>query len=181
MKRKTRIRTEWLPKEDGFVCGKCKGTGKCADDKNKFLADCTAQFYWNEEQEKIICKCGRKLTTKEELEEQIDFKEIQQYGFWIRFMSDHFNPCVKCQDKIHTILMKSGAWYINNNKMDVDLTIFGDQCYFSFKWLTAHTRFTPCPKCIKQLQTKIRTSELHIYNDTKPIIELWRRWDLIEK
>ena len=180
MKRKTRVRTEWLPKEDGFVCGKCKRTGDCAGDMLE-LVNSDAQFYWDEEQEKIICKCEHKLTTKEELEEPVEFKEIQEYGFWIRFISDHFNPCYKCQDAIHTVLTKSGAWYIIDNKMDVNLTIFGDQCYFTFKWLTINTRFTPCPDCIKKLQTKIRTNELHMYNDTKPIIELWRRWDLIEK
>ena len=122
IKRRTRVRKVWVAKEE-FACKKCG-----AEDID----------IGYEEKEKILyCKkCGHKLTEKEELEEELIFNEIQQYGFWIRFVKEHFVPCKKCQDKLHISLFRNGTWYINDGNMGVDFAIFGRQCYFSIRWLT---------------------------------------------
>lgn len=176
MGRKTRIRTVSVPKEDNFWCSNCKATGAC-DDKE------SAPFFYDEAQEEIVCrKCKNLLGKEEELNDKLRIKEIQVYGFWLRFASSHFNPCGKCQDKLHISLFeKSGTWYICDKNFAVNLTVFGGKCYFSFRWLEKAMYFTPCKDCDKKLRTIIRRSELHIYNDVKPVIELWRVWDHLEE
>lgn len=168
IKRRRRIRKEWIIKEE-FSCKKC-GAGN--DD-----------IEWNEKKQVLFCKkCGHELRAKNELEEQVDFKEIQTYGFWIRFIKEHFIPCDKCQDRLHRLLYRSGTWYINDGNMGVDLAIFGGQCYFSVRWMQKAVYFTPCPECAKKLKELVLYKKLCIGNkETEPAIELWRKWELIEK
>ena len=169
IKRLTRVRKEWVIREEGFSCKKC-GAGN--DD-----------ILWNEEEKVLYCKkCKHELTEREELEEQIAFKEIQEYGFWLRFVKEHFNPCDKCQDRLHRMLYRSGTWYINNDNMGVDLAIFGDHCYFSIRWMAKAVYFTPCPECAEKLKELVRYNNLCIGNkDTEPAVELWRKWAVIDE
>jgi len=180
LKRKTRKRTQWFPKEDGYICGTCKAKGDCSDEKNS-----TEPFFWDEEAKKITCvKCGHQLTTKEELEDKFIVEEIQRYGFWLRFASEHFIPCKNCQEVLHKALFRRKAtWYINDDKMGVDLAIstYGNICYFSFRWIEPALYFTPCDNCIRKLRGIIKDKELHIGNDVKPPVELWRKWEHIEE
>lgn len=124
-----RLKTISVSKEDGFVCGKCGAKGNCDDSKELAIKNKKA-MYWDEkagEYGKIVClKCGHLLETKEELEMELKVIEIQQYGFWLRLLSEHFRPCPSCQEKLHKLLL---------------------------------------------------SKEMHIGNEEKPPIELWRLWE----
>lgn len=41
--------------------------------------------------------------------------------------------------------------------------------------------FIPCKKCQGEILKKFDEKELHIGSDGKPLVELWRKWDIIEE
>jgi len=188
-KRKIRKRTISIPREDGFICGNCGSKGQCGDS----MSGSSDKFYWDEDEKKIICKkCGRRLTTKKELEEDIIITEIQQYGFWLRFASEHFIPCSKCQDELHEMMMTEAVAMNNQGNITIESLrmkpMIGDVqpriiwCLV-LRFLTCRMPdkiFRPCGKCQKRIQKIWANKELHIGNETKPMVELWRKWDDIE-
>jgi len=130
--RLIRTKTISVPKESGFICGKCGATGDCADDRehalncpNKGQAGFNFAFYWDKdagEHGKIVCiKCNHWLETKKELETEIKVKEIQQYGFWLRFLSEHFIPCTNCQERIHELILQKETHLGSEDKPPVEL------------------------------------------------------------
>jgi len=192
MKRKIRTRKMWVPKENGFICGKCGAKGDCTDYKAEAVKG-NIPFYWNEkagEHGKIVCiKCNHWLETKEELEDLIDYKEIQRYGFWLRFASTHFIPCDECQDKLHEALMTSRIKINRTDSLsltrgDGEVWQFSLSLVFSmlgkYPKYKASLLFIPCEECQKELQKIWENKELHIGNDVKPMVELWRTWEMIE-
>lgn len=121
MERQIRERTIEVVKEEGFICGKCNAKGNCADTKDIAIKDEVA-FYWDKKEEKITCvKCGHQLTEKKELYDYIKVKEIQQYGFWLRFLSEHFVPCVDCQERIHKLIISKEMHIGSEEKPPVEL------------------------------------------------------------
>lgn len=188
VKRKIRKRTISVPREDGFICSICKAKGNCSDKKNS-----TDPFFWDEDIKKITCvNCGNRLTTKKELEEDLIVTEIQQYGFWLRFASEHFIPCRKCQDELHEMMMTETVAMNNQGNITIESLrmkpMIGDTrsriiwCLV-LRFLTCKIPdkiFRPCEKCQKRIQKIWKNKELHIGNETKPMVELWRKWDYIE-
>lgn len=119
-----------VPKEENYTCKKCgKTTKKMAESKEDALAK-GVNIYWDEVKGKILCTCGHWLGEREELYDFPEITEVQQYGFWLRFLSEHFIPCKHCQEELDKLL---------------------------------------------------RNKELHIGNDEKPLVELWRRWEMKEE
>ena len=204
VERKIRTRSIEVPKEKDYVCGKCSAKGDCADS----YADAHKKhmvFYWDEtqgEHGKIICvKCGHWLETKEELYENLPVKEIQQYGFWIRFAKEHFIPCDICQDELHNLLFDKTIWTtIPEDKEMIKLEIrFAEDKYrvdqktefklnFVFKLDQSYrtggyvATFRICGDCQHKLEEILLDEELCIGNkDTEPAIELWRKWEYMEE
>lgn len=187
MKRQIRTRKIWLVREENFICGTCKAKGGCSDEKNS-----TEPFFWDENARKITCvKCGHQLTTKQELEEQVEIKEIQQYGFWLRFMSKHFIPCDKCQEKLNEILtLQTGMPLEFGNPLCVSLYVYKIKkdvvgFYFVLSFVsptpTTSYHFVPCNDCQGKLRKLFIEKELHIGNEIKPMIELWRKWEIVDE
>lgn len=179
MKRKTRTRYIWCAKEDGFICGKCGAIGGCGDDKNT-----KEKMFWDKDEEKITCKCGHQLTTKNELEKKLKIREIHNYGFWLRFASAHFNLCEQCQDNLHNLLMGSNLKFYDSNC--ITLTKRNGEWVFRLNFVRCQNllntkAFTVCKNCQFELGEIMIYNELHIGNDTKPMIELWRRWQIIDE
>lgn len=184
MKRKTRVRTVSVPKEDGFICSKCGAKGDCGDS----IKDKTP-FYWDEKEKNIICKkCGRQLCKKSELEDELEVPEIQLYGFWLRFASEHFIPCEKCQDKLHKMLMSRQVAFYEPECITLELLEKKKKPVWQFLLrfiqcgaLSNGEVFRPCDECQKELTTIWTTKKLHIGNDIKPMVELWRKWDIVDE
>jgi len=180
MSRKTRVRTISVPREDGFICSTCGAKGDCSDS----IKDKTP-FYWDKDEKKIICKkCDRRLCKKSELEEELEIPEIQQYGFWLRFASEHLIPCEKCQDRLHEKLMKTSLFLGGQQS----IVLYKEKHrHINMRWRfhleflkATYVDFVPCDKCQKRLQEIWDTKELHIGNDMKPMVELWRKWEINE-
>lgn len=180
VRRKIRTKDMWLPREDGFICGRCNAKGDCVDSLEYDLE--TTIFYWDDKEQKIICrKCGKWLTDKTELEEKVKIREIQTYGFWLRFASEHFIPCNKCQDKLHNILTKNKMTFLNSKCITMMEFPKKKHWIFILWFLETSQSFTPCKKCQPKILKKIDEKELHIGSDGKPLVELWRKWDIIDE
>lgn len=185
-KLRRRTKKIWVPRENSFICGACGVKGGCSDEKTS-----KKPFFWDEIARKITCvKCGHQLTTKKELEELLEVEEIQTYGFWIRFVSEHFIPCKKCQDRIDGIFMVKKISLRMSNPNSVSLHVSrdsNDYIEFMFALGFAHpspilnVEFRPCDKCQGKLLKLFNKSEMHIGNDTKPLVELWRKWYTIDE
>lgn len=183
---RTRKRKEWFPKDCDFVCGKCGAKGDCGDRNSK------DPIFWDEDEEKITCrKCGHQLTSKKELQEKLTIEEVQLYGFWLRFLSEHFIPCKQCQKrlgKIFDLLTKMSIDFCN--PCCVRLRAYknaNDQPEFYFAMafinpteLTSY-KFEPCEDCQGKLWKLYSKKEMHIGNDEKPLVELWRKWHHIDE
>lgn len=183
VKRKTRIIKIWVPRENNFVCGECGARGDCGENE-AYAMENNLPFYWDDGEDCIMCRNAHKLTTKEELEKQIPVKEIQQYGFWLRFVSEHFIPCDKCQDKLHEKLMNSQVAFYNNLYITLEKLKKGWQFILGFVQcgsLSKGEDWIPCDKCQKELQEIWEDKELHIGNDVKPMVELWRKWEIVDE
>lgn len=183
-----RLRASWLDKEK-FSCPKCKNT-----DDDIGWNDKHSIHPRDEPEEVLFCKtCKYKLTEKKDLQELINFAEKIQIGFFLRFAGKHFNPCEKCQEEIDDIVLENLADIGNNNCVNLDqilisrnsktnkvrkLWIFG--FYFLQDILSneeySHLDFRPCDDCQKKLDKLWENSEIHIGNETKPMVEFWRRW-----
>jgi Zn ribbon nucleic-acid-binding protein len=190
---RTRKRTIWVAKEDGFICGTCKAKGGCSDEK-----DSTEPFFWDDDAKKITCvKCGHQLTTKEELEDPLIIDEIQMYGFWLRFLSEHFIPCKTCQEKLDKVFSLSRltknirvnslklqsphciTLHISKNERDLEEFMF--MLGFASENPLLTLEFVPCDKCQGKLLKTFNSKEIHIGNDSKPLVELWRKWEHIDE
>lgn len=190
---RTRKRNISVPREDNFVCRVCKAKGNCSDEKNS-----NEPFFWDEDAKKITCaKCGNQLTTKAELEETIIADEVQMYGFWLRFISEHFIPCKRCQKTLDTIFSISN---VDKNHRVHSIKLQSPQCItldisrnerdleeftFNLGFIKENPllsyEFTPCDKCQGKLLRLFNTKEIHIGNDSKPLVELWRKWEDIDE
>jgi len=190
VKRKTRIRTEWIPRENNFICSDCNSKGGCGDNKQNAIKN-KLPFFWDERYKKIVCLCGHWLESKEELEEQVDIKEIQQYGFWLRFMSEHFIPCDKCQERLNNVLTLQTKMMLDfDNPCCITLRAYKCEqnslpeftfiLSFVSPTTTTSYRFHVCDDCQGKLWHLFSKKELHIGNDTKPLVELWRKWEIID-
>jgi len=115
--------------------------------------------------------------------------QVLRYGLWLRFAHEHFNPCEKCQLKIHEALFTS-RWSIGENPM-VYLNFdygFESPAVFVFNFLSqenimSHTEVELCKKCTDNLKDKVlNAGELNIGNKdwSIPPVELWRRWEIKE-
>jgi len=193
---KTRKRTISVPKEDNFICGKCSTRGSC-DEKGS-----NTEFYWDEDEKKIICKkCGHRLTTEKELKDEILITEIQQYGFWLRFISEHFIPCKKCQEELDKIFNLMWTRLTEETPNDCTIDLGNPFCItlhilrnkndlIEFRFTLAFVSpspvdsytFVPCDEeCQGRLWRLFSEKEMHIGNDEKPLIELWRNWEYLEE
>ena len=110
-----------VPKEENFTCKKCgKTTMKMADNRDDAIIK-KVNIYYDEKQGKILCTCGHWLGEQEELYNYPEITEIQQYGFWLRFLSEHFIPCVNCQGKIHKLVVSKEMHIGSEDKPPVEL------------------------------------------------------------
>lgn len=197
-KLRTRKRTISVPREENFVCRICKAKGNCSDEKNN-----KDPFFWNKDEGKITCvECGNQLETKEELKEDLLITEIQQYGFWIRFLSEHFIPCKECQEKLDKLLYEKTIWRTLNPdqplitmeirfaeveydwqkddilKFDLNFVFRLDKSYKEGGYTET---FVPCKRCVEEFKKLMINKEFHIGNDNKPLIEFWRSWEYLEE
>lgn len=167
---KERIKRISVDKEDVF-CPKCKSV------------DIDFDY--------LKCEhCGYALGT-EDVMEKIDIVEVQEYGFWLRFMSEHFIPCEKCQEELSNIFEKVEEQLDFNNPNCVSLHFWKNyeqnqvECSFTLSFVsptpTSSYEYKPCKKCQKKILKKFSEKELHIGNDSKPLIELWRKWDINDR
>lgn len=182
IKRRLRVRKEWLVKEE-FSCVKCG-----AKDKDISWNDKNSDHPAGQPEEVLFClKCGHKLTKKEELEEEIIFKEIQQYGFWLRgLMSEHFIPCEKCQDRLHEMMMTMTVAFYTQDCITIETLKKKDELVWQFRLrfltcggLSDKEVFKPCEKCQKKLRKLWEIKNLHIGSEIKPPVELWRKMNQI--
>jgi len=171
---KERIKWTWLDKEN-LSCIKCKAGN---DD-----------IGWDENKKVLFCKkCGHKLTDKEELEERVPFVEVQQYGFWLRFISEHFIPCRKCQEELCGIFNDIPNTLDLGNQNCITMHIWRNydrsqlECSFTLSFVspspTSSYEYKPCEKCQKKILVNFSDKEIHIGNDNKPMVELWRKWEV---
>jgi len=112
--------------------------------------------------------------------------EFLKYGFWLRFISEHFVPCTLCQEKLDELL-RSNDWEISPETMNVVLSIKKESAVFYLKWID-NCCYVPCSECQKKIINLIRNisrqdaSNLHIGNkDYQPPIELWIDWVMDEE
>jgi len=182
MKRKER-RVYMISRSDLYdvkVGKKVAGKKVCCEwcNKNfKILPTLGSTFYMLKEKDhgiRFVCyKCAHRKTLQR-----------QRYGFWLRFLSEHFIPCEECQDKLHEL--------INTNEVDfhkeynsITLIISEKEnklkARFKLGFLWRDSIFTPCKLCQKKIVELWQTNELHIGNDIKPMVELWRDWADVEE
>jgi len=175
---KARVKEEWVCKEE-FSCI------KCGRENTVGWNDKGSNHPLTEPEGVLFCKrCGHELTTKEELEDLVYSIEVLQFGFFIRFIHDHFIPCGKCQGELEKILMgKIKQWEIDE-PLRVELDYFGPKWRFRFPWIRTGQDAKDvnvvilCKKCSDVLEEGIiNAKELHIGNkDLEPPIEVWRKW-----
>jgi len=180
-----RTRKVWVYRDEKFWCSVCKAEGKLSDEKKS-----TDPFFWDEDAEKITCvKCGHQLTSKKELEEEVEIKETQEYGLYLRFVSERFNPCKVCQEAIHkqfkTHPYRLDYGYIKNQQI-IDLLRgwkeSGGRWTLRLRFLNSAEDIEFCKECSKRLDMTIyEAKELHIGNDVKPMVELWRKWEIVDE
>lgn len=182
----------WLPRENNFYCINCKAKGGCSDEKGS-----KEPFFWDENAQKITCvNCSRQLTRRRELEEKVKIKEIHQYGFWLRFMSEHFIPCDKCQEELNEVLTLQHSSFKKGMTLDFssplcvslhafksrrDLPEFRFTLSFVSPTQTTSYHFAPCNDCQGKLWHIFSKKELHIGNENKPLVELWRKWEIVDE
>jgi len=179
-----RIRSTWLTRDD-FVCGECGAKG---DDIG--WNDRGSRHPKGEPEDVLFCKkCGHELTSKDELEEQVNFVEKIEAGFFLRFFGKEFKLCEECQEILDKRVLEGFAelgnqhcinlrQVLHRNEPNIDVTLWEFHMYFT-RYSQAeysHEVFTPCQKCQKQLYYMWNNYEMHIGNDTKPMIEFYRRW-----
>jgi len=120
--REIRERTIEVVKEEGFICGKCGAKSEQLADSRDDASIKGIDLYWDEKEQVIACrKCGHQLTSKKELYNYPKIKEIQQYGFWLRFLSEQFIPCPACQNRIHKLIISKEMHIGSEDKPPVEL------------------------------------------------------------
>lgn len=176
----SRIRKIWFNREK-FSCKQC-GAGNddiCWNDSG-------SDHPTTEPEEVLFCKkCGHKLTAKDELEELVSIVEELQYGFYLRFASESFIPCEKCQDLIHEEMMGNLVFHDERQQVILETrqaNLYKEGKVKIWKVFFGFLEFQPtiefCEHCSRQLNKIWDTKELHIGNDVKPLVELWRRWEI---
>lgn len=117
----------------------------------------------------------------------VQVNEIQQYGFWLRFASEHFIPCDECQEKLHKMITSLKTAFCKSDCIILEEYPKKGQWRFVLRFLSVGLSglsdadvFIPCGKCQSEILKKFDERELHIGSDEKPLIELWRRWEAIE-
>jgi len=62
----------------------------------------------------------RKKTTNEYIDDETDEyvksegERVENYGFWLRFISEWFHPCDKCQQELSNLLINANQMIIGN-------------------------------------------------------------------
>ena len=126
-----------------------------------------------------MCICGHWLGENDELYDYPEITEIQRYGFWLRFASEHHIPCDECQEKLHKMLTTSRlAFYISNCITLEEYPKKGDWRFLLRFLPNGEQTFTPCKNCQRYILKNIDKKELHIGTDEKPLVELWRQWEI---
>lgn len=111
----------------------------------------------------------------------------ESYGFFIRSIHEHFEPCVNCQIEIKTILFTKGFnLHRQRNHISLEQSIVkGDRVYeFGLHFVKQETVFPftwkPCPKCQREIAKLFNEAEqLTIGNkDYLEPIELWMKYEM---
>jgi hypothetical protein len=123
--------------------------------------------------------------------EKIYVKSIAQkreaYGFFIRVIHEHFEPCLSCQIEIKTILFNKGfILHRARNHISLEQSIIkGDRVYeFGLHFVEQDTIFPftwkPCPKCQRIIAGLFNNAEqLTIGNkDYLEPVELWMKFEI---
>lgn len=155
-----------------YVCGTCE---------KEF--PCKADYVWVVPAKSTIKKM-RMFICYECAEAKVTYR--QQYGFWLRgFVSEHFIPCEKCQDRLHEMMMTMTVAFYTQECITVE-TVPQEEMVWQFllRFLTCGSLsnkevFRPCNECQKKLRTLWETKELHIGNENKPPVELWRKMNQV--
>lgn len=108
--------------------------------------------------------------------------DVLRYGFFLRFIHDHFMPCDKCQDELEKILVgKIQDWCIDE-PLRVELDYYINVWRFTFPWICREVVLL-CKKCSKVLEDGIKDADIWTIGnkDYEPTIELWRKWDTSDK
>jgi len=177
---------------------------KCAvcEDVGKIPSDATYHWHLMVKDPPKHLQIGRR--TKYEYDVCYECAETtvlyrQQYGFWLRgFVSEHFIPCEKCQDELHSLLFDDTIWgTVLPEKEPVELKIeFSEKYYkndkrvkFMLNFVFQRDKryreggyiqgFKPCEKCGAKLKMILLEKELHIGSETKPPVELWRKMNQV--
>jgi len=111
------------------------------------------------------------------------FVEKLEYGFYLRFCSENYIPCEKCQDELEKLILPVTTWIVDNTKITMHSIVRDKKLVLGFliSWATAKY-FIPCDVCQERLEIIIMDAkEWHIGNDIKPPIELFRRWEKDDK
>lgn len=187
---------EWhLPRKDlKKISSQHSKTIKCGVCEKRFVTPQGKGYHWHllvRDPPKRLPKPYEYDVCYECAEAKILYR--QQYGFWLRgFVSEHFIPCEKCQDRLHAILFEASSW--NTTCPPIELTVkfvdkekkerVGFALKFVWKYMTIREggwtpTFYPCKKCAEKLKTTLLEKELHIGSEVKPPVELWRRMNQV--
>lgn len=119
--------------------------------------------------------------TEEGLYRKSTGRKIEQIGFYLRFIGEHFIPCAKCQRRLLRIF-KTGNLHLSRDKNEVHLIRdnfyeFGLPFIKEGVWLYT---FKPCKECQKVLKKTIdEVQNLTIGNNSYAYpVELWKKYEI---
>lgn len=153
-----------------YICGTCE---KDFSPKGPHIWVVPSRVYNEKKKTMFICdECA---------EAKVTYR--QEYGFWLRgFASEHFIPCEKCQDKLHEMMMTMTVAFYTQECITIETVEANGKIVWQFllRFLTSNKQvFRPCEECQKKLQKIWETKELHIGNENKPSVELWRKMNQV--
>jgi len=116
--------------------------------------------------------------------------KIEQYDFWLRFAGEHFTPCRKCQEKLHTDIFKASRLSFGETELRPISLRKTENGIWRFKLFFAENyrvnvgyepiNFVPCIACQKILTKLIEDAEQLIFGNKEyePQLELNRKFEI---
>lgn len=141
---------------------------------------CHGDLHWDSGPRKYHCfKCNESFSQKI----KVPIVEVQRYGFWLRFVSEHFIPCDECQENLDKMINKYKIALYDPHCITIEEYPKKDNWRFLLRFfavgsLSGKDIFTPCKQCQSRILKNFDEKEIHIGNDNKPLVELWRKWDI---
>lgn len=115
---------------------------------------------------------------------KVEYKKVETYNFYLRFIKKNFTPCIDCQTSIKTLLYESNILYsLDNLKVSLyqqyadnilDYSFFFNFIMHDLSKEGFNHEWTPCSKCQSIIRNiMLNIDELFIGNkDYLPPVEL---------